>query len=50
MGGLVMKKLLSVLFILVIFVTYSTQDKAFASKDELPEIMKTTNIAVTHVK
>ncbi|WP_263614044.1 hypothetical protein [Sporosarcina quadrami] len=42
-----MKKLLSVVFILALLVSFSTQDRALAnSKDELPKIMRTFSISL----
>lgn len=48
MGGFVMKKVFALLFVLVMVVSFSTQDKAWANKhDQLPEIMRTFSIYAT---
>jgi len=49
MGGIVMKKFLAILLLVVVF-SGVAGNQAFASKDRLPELFRTSNITIELLK
>ena len=49
MGGFIMKKILSILLLVVIF-SGVTGNQAFASKDRLPELFRTSSFTIELLK
>ena len=49
MGGLMMKKVLTVLLLLVIFTGFTVGDKASATLDEMPKLARTFSLPIDDI-